>query len=395
MLAILAVAAPVALAEPRASRQEEPAAECVYGSLARSPERNWSEAPSWSADGRFLAVLRGGNPVLLETRGSGRVFLPRVRRSRLLRAPLRFDWAPRGAALIVYSDHDLFLVRPGRNARRVARGCFGAWSPDGRRIAYTYRGQAFISSPDGSRRRVVARADYVDDWARDGKRLLVARRFARSAECQFGRSRIFILRLPSGGLTPVTGDTVVRDGSTLKRWDQGPASFSPDGRLIVFAEGPPCGFETTAPERPVYVASVSTRGMRLVDRGAPFWASRRNVLLVYRSSPRGFSVLDERFRRSEFDRGGFIFYDPRPSPSPDGRRVVFSFGVGYGAHKLHIAPTRRPSEAAVFAESAWAPSWSPDGGRIAFIGRRDSCVSAVFVAPANGGIPRLLLPCLQ
>ena len=398
LLALLAVGSPVALADPRAPRVEEPAPECGYG-LARSPERDWSEAPSWSANGLWLAVLRSaqvrtGTPVLVETRVGGRIFLPRIRRSRLQRAPLRFAWAPRGAALIVYSDAELFLVRPGRPAKRVAGGCFGAWSPDGSKIAYTFRGQTYISAPDGSRRRVVARADYVDDWAPDGKRLLVARRFRPDEACRFGSSRIFVLRLPQGRLTPVTGDTVVRGGSKLRRFDQGPASFSPDGRLLAFAEGEPCSLETSAPERAVYVASVSSRSLRLVDRGLPMWALRRNVLLVYRASTRRFSVFDERYRRSEFDRGGFIFFDPRPSPSPDGRRVVFSFAVSYGSHKLHIATAGRPSEAATFAENAWAPSWSPDGGRIAFIGRSEACTEAVFVSPANGSARRLLLPCL-
>lgn len=399
LLAILVLASPVAFAEPGAQREAEPVPECVYGSHVRSPERNWSEAPSWSADGRWLAVLRKpgiqtGTPVLVETRGSRRVFLPRIRRTRLRRAPLRFAWAPRGVALIVYSDSEIHLVRPGRAARHVARGCFGAWSPDGRRIAFTFRGQAYISSPDGSRRRVVARADYVDDWARDGRRLLLARRFLPDARCRFGRSRIFVLRLSNGRLTPVTDDTVVRNGSRLRRWDQGPASFSPDGRQIAFAEGQPCGLETSEPDPAVYVASLSSRALRLVDRGLPFWAPRRNVLVVYRPGTRGFSVVDERYRRSEFDRGGFIFYDPRPSPSPDGRRVVFSFAVGHGSHKVHIAPAGRPSGAAVFAQDAWAPSWSPDGGRIAFSGRSNGCTEAVFVAPANGGARRLLLPCL-
>jgi hypothetical protein len=364
---------------------------CPYGPYESHMRlRNDSLAPEWSPDGRWIAVVRNGEAVIVETGGSRRILLPDVPAPPRGWPGLRLSWAPRGTGLIVQGRTDLYLVRPGRPAKRVARGCFGAWHPDGTRIAWAAEGRVSVSRPDGSRRRVVARGGYVDDWSPDGRSLLIARTTPIPTPCE--RTRLALLRLATRRVTALTGETVVRNGQTFTRSNQGLGSFSPDGRSIAFPEEVPCSYTGADRLRFAYVWNGKTRAVRLVDRGLPAWAARRNILAV--SKGMEFSVTDPAKRQFQFSRGGgFIFGDARPALSPDGRRVAYSVARDYGLTNVKIARIDRPLEARTFADLAWAPSWSPDGRWIAFLGY-ERCREALIAAPANGGPRRVLLPCL-
>jgi Tol biopolymer transport system component len=141
------------------------------------------------------------------------------------------QWSPDGR-LISFSrttDADwtkawIWTVRAdGTAPRKLARGQFGRWSPDGTRLALdsptpTSPGDLFIVDADGKNRRLLLSSPELDqpaDWSPDGKRILFTRYASTSS-----RTSIYI---------------VGADGTGLRRLGSGIAgSFSPDGSQIVY-----------------------------------------------------------------------------------------------------------------------------------------------------------------
>jgi Tol biopolymer transport system component len=390
-----AIAVPVAPAGPDGARQYQPPPHgCRAGSEYRSRDPYLVGAPyKASADGRWLVFERqdGGRPLeFLELTGRRRLIVPRLSGPSVGQPPLVAVWSPRGAVLIAHDDANIFLVRPNGRVKRIARGCFGVWSPDGTRIAFTSRGRVYVAAVNGRARRVVARGEWVDDWAPDG-RLLIVRVDDRAPNCA-GRptSRVSVLRLRNQRVIRVTGDAVVEEGRTWQRSEQGPASFSPNGRLIAFAENPPCGYVGRDFVSRPFVASLRPRVVRRVGRGRPSWLPRRSRLLLTggRSS---FEIVDERGRHHEFrgDSAGSA-----PALAPDGNRVVFGVQPDYRlTQNLYVAPVDRPDQARLLARNAHSPVWLPNGRRIAFLGHTENHCFALHVVRPDGSFRRRILPC--
>jgi Tol biopolymer transport system component len=141
------------------------------------------------------------------------------------------QWSPDGR-LISFSrtiDADwtkawIWTVRSdGTTPRKLARGQFGRWSPDGAKLALdsrtpTSQGDIFILDADGTNRRPVLASPELDqpnDWSPDGSRILFTRYSSTSS-----RSSIYVVNV---------------DGTGLRRLGPGIAgSFSPDGLQIVY-----------------------------------------------------------------------------------------------------------------------------------------------------------------
>jgi len=93
----------------------------------------------------------------------------------------------------------------------------------------------------------------------------------------------------------------------------------------------------------------------------------------------------------------------RPEPSPDGRRIAFDDGVevepGRTTHQLFVmdADGNRPRRLTATLSYDAAPSWSPDGARLAFDSQRDDqdrdfnrARSEIYVTNADGTDQRRL-----
>lgn len=116
--------------------------------------------------------------------------------------------------------------RDGQGLRRVARGQFGRWSPDGSHIVVDApttgsQGDLFVVDVDGRGHRLLLASPALDqpaDWSPDGSRILFTRYDAR------GRPSVCV---------------VGADGAGVMRLGPGIAgSFSPDGSMIVYAGSP-------------------------------------------------------------------------------------------------------------------------------------------------------------
>jgi Tol biopolymer transport system component len=199
--------------------------------------RQNAKRPRLSPDGRWV-VFDGTRPGLTPISDFD---IQLVRRNgRGLRTLTRSSfwdndaqWSPDGR-LISFSrttDADwtkawVWTVRPdGTAPRKLARGQFGRWSPDGTRLALdsptpTSPGDLFIIDADGTNRRLLRASPELDqpnDWSPDGRRILFTRYASTSS-----RSSIYVVNV---------------DGTGLRRLGPGVAgSFSPDGSRIVYTK---------------------------------------------------------------------------------------------------------------------------------------------------------------
>jgi TolB protein len=186
--------------------------------------------PSWSPDGRRVAVARPGFGIyVISVRtGRGRRISTRVSDG----APA---WSPRGDLIlfnrqVTATNWDIYAARPaGGRLRRLTRDSqqqlSPSWSPDGRRYAFAEQQSngnwaIFHVKLDGSdRKQVTDSKDSSQEpaWSPDG------RRFAFIAQTE-GRESVAVVALDGSGKQTLTNASLA---TTAPAW-------SPDGRKIAF-----------------------------------------------------------------------------------------------------------------------------------------------------------------
>ena len=186
-------------------------------------------SPAWSPDGRRIAFVRrsaagGGEIFVMNADGTGtpRRISPRAVRDHGSYSP---DWsADASGERIVFSsgaltpeNAELYVVRPnGTGLKRLTftKGDvetlgddgFPAWSPDGRRIAFTSNrtqdNEIWVMRADGKGQRRLAgfagRDDLFPTWSQDGGRLAFSSRDA------LGKSLIHLVGADGKGLKRLT-----------------------------------------------------------------------------------------------------------------------------------------------------------------------------------------------
>jgi Tol biopolymer transport system component len=267
----------------------------------------------------------------------------------------------------------LFLVRSdGSGLRKLTRGpashSFFSWSPDGRRIAYSSEGKIMVASVEESSPQLVIATHGLFAWSpkRDEIAFFVAGQNCETS----GRCKTTIKTVRSDGshvrtLTSRSDATFFKSG----------ADWSSSGEELVFPEQV---LERRVPviDGPVDLVVVSRHGKRhslriAGDEWDPDWSpDGRSILFLrqlshagvglWRSSPTG-RALRPIVRR--------VLGRAPAAWSPDGRSIAFT-GVltRTGGNHLYVVPSRGGSPREVVEESAFefAPSWSPDGSRLAF-----------------------------
>jgi Tol biopolymer transport system component len=302
----------------------------------------------WSSDGRrllfarrleqrvphlFAVDARGGRPRRLTATSAlenDPVVSPDGRRLMYERYPLRG-----GAPAIL-----LARLAGGRPLLLAHRGRVGAWSPDGRELAYLGKVELggprlptiYVARADGSGRRALVRG-YSPSWSPDGHRLA----FLEASKPRLGIADTIAL--------------VDRDGGGYRRLLVLPRrriyglAWSPSGAWVAFVSASRSG-QTLATR--LELLNVNTGKLRVVSGGSfwddvPVW-SPNGRLLAFTRRPR--------------------------SPYGTLSAVVVSRWDGRGLHRLGKWGWREA-----------APAWSPDGSRLVFASMRNGNYQITTATP--------------
>ncbi len=213
-------------------------------------------------------------------------------------------------------------------------GSWPAWSPDGRRLAFSsvLRDGIWVMNADGSGARRVTRSPTIDmqpAWSPDGRRLA----FARTVPAF--NTEIFVVRVDGTGLRRLT----------FNRGQDAEPDWAPNGLRIAWS----------------------------------FDATRRGARSgIHTMSPSGTA---KRFRGE----------GRAPDWSPDGRRFVFALDGDLWTSTV-AGTEREPLSAGPGTDAR--PEWSPDGLHVAFLSSQGSATDALrlWQVDANGTGRRLLTP---
>lgn len=213
---------------------------------------------------------------------------------------IRMDWMPDGADLLIesglwdFNEMSLYRAKAASGSAALVRETFGEgaiYSPDGQSIAFHSRRdgayQIYVMQSDGTNERQLTQgslSDYALGWSPDGERILFVRMFLRD----FGA--LYDIRPDGSDQRRLTPD--------LPASPPEQASYSPDGRWIVYTQGVAGQFD-------IYVvAADGGEPTRLTDdtsndyqpvwspdsRWIAFVSDRDGVQQIYRMRPDGSEV---------------------------------------------------------------------------------------------------------
>ena len=304
-----------------------------------------------------------------------------------------FDISPDGSALLMNTARGTSLDGPlwsvpvlGGSPRRLGtlEGHAGAWSPDGKRIAYCKGNEIFLAKSDGGEpHQLLPAGGTASDirWSPDGSIL----RFTMS-DPQTNNRSIWQASADGAHLRPL-----------LPGWSDAPneccGEWTPDGKYFVFqarrdatadlwAINEHGGLFRAAPQAPVQLTTgpmnvgnpvPSRDGKKLFVQG---WQPRGEVLRYDAKSKQlvpylsGISAMGLDFSRD----GEWVAYN-------DASDGTMWRSKADGTQKLQL----------VFPPMlAYLPRWSPDGKRIAFFGHPPGEPWQIYAVPSEGGSPELI-----
>ena len=375
--------------------------------LALTPGTSREAGPTISPDGKFVAYLAseedrtdvwvqfvGGGPAVNLTAGRGLV----VQSQATIGGP---EISPDGGSIAVragypdepYAHRGVWLIPAplgGPPRKLLDRAAGLRWSVDGSWIVFMRpdpaRGDALlVARPDGTGERVLVPPSqglhfHEPAWSHDGAWVYFNRGLMPNNDAPTE-----IWRVPSGGGAAervVSTQGVARD-----------PLLTPDGKALVYA-GDQSGGALNLWWRP-----LRGGGERRLTRGAgDYLAPRisrdgRRLVCEARTSVGSLRVLVPRAPSPGLGRAliGVGAEDAAPSSSRTGR-IAFS-SARSGTHDIWTADAdgANPVPLTSDAEIDSLPAISPDGSRVAFVSSRGGG-RGLFLVPAGGGAPRLLVP---
>ncbi len=247
-----------------------------------------------------------------------------------------------------------------------------AWSPDGRRIAFTRNqdegesttftsDEVFVMDADGSDVRQltpdeIGMSSGQPTWSHDGSQIAYVR----------GQSVASVVPSRYGDLFVVSADGGEATRSRLTDGPDTDPDWSPDGRTIAFTRGENLSNEKANDD--LYVLDFATGATNQLTRTPPgvfesaaAWSPDGSLIAFARST--GTSQFDGMSRIYVINRDG------------TGERLVLE-------HKL-------------FAYAPYSLDWSPDGRSIAFETSSMIGCTSISVVSSNGGSPRALTTCTR
>lgn len=244
-----------------------------------------------------------------------------------------------------------------------------AWSPDGRWIAFSMRGDIW-KVPAGGGQAVALTAGpayhFEPAWSPDGTRIA------------------FTFTLPVHGTTKSNLDIgmVSADGGPEQPVISGPAvdvepAWSRDGKSLYFVSSRDRGFK-------IYRHDFDGGPDTAVATGIQPAVSPDGLQLAY--AQRGVSVLDLATGQSKVVRAEETEYRVKPAWTPDGKNLLYvTEDKGSNDIRIISAAGGNPVELTVDeAHHEMAPTVSPDGKRFAFV-QFDAGVPTLYTADIGGG----------
>jgi Tol biopolymer transport system component/tRNA A-37 threonylcarbamoyl transferase component Bud32 len=357
--------------------------------------------PSLSPDGKTVVFTR-------TDRGTAHLYVQQVDGGVPVAVATQLsDWqccgamSPDGSRLLFLAPHGLYVVPTlGGQARPVVSAptlvaptialLWGAWSPDGRRIVYTYDDTLYVHGVDAPAGSAIAHGDALHSpaWSSDGRWIaFVTGNVGFEINGNLAPSAVALV--PSAGGTPI----LVTDSTSLNTspvWLPGRTALlfisDKDGgrdvyELALSSAGKPIGAPTriTTGLNPDRIA-VSGDGKRLAwsvySETANVWSlpvsARDSVPLSQATEVTSGSQTIETATVSP--DGKWLYYDSDLKGNADIWRVALAGTVAAGA----------PEQLTSDPGGDFHPGVSPDGREVSFhsfrTGNRD-----VFVIPASGG----------
>jgi Tol biopolymer transport system component len=218
-----------------------------------------------------------------------------------------------------------------------------AWSPNGRRIAYTSVGERgnmeiYVMDADGSNKRRLtdhARPDDAPAWSPDGKQIVFRSYRDRHAN-------LYVMDADGGNLRRLTDNAL----------DKGKPLWSPDGSRIAY----------------------SVIG--------DFGNIQLHIIRADGSEDRDVSSAVSKHKKTQ------------PAWSPDGSKLAFVSMTSYLENDIYVvnADGSNPVNLTGNAYANTMPAWSPDGKRIAFVSNRyggkvGRSEGDIYVMNADGSNP--------
>ena len=405
--------------------------------------------PSFVPDGRTVVFNRvngarmqlyvqqvdGGGPIALDTRVSGSQCCAAI--------------SPDGSQLLFLGEQGLY-VGPvlGGQARRVVAGAglardltitttltWGAWSPDGRRIAYPNLDTLVVQELDGSGRTAIAAGGSIHSpaWSGDGKWIAFVRgNWQFHLTGNVAPSTILVVPAAGGEAVAVTDSAALhtspvfvpggssllfisdRDGGRdvyeLALARSGHARGEPvrvttglsPNRIALSADGTRLAWSVSSESSNIWSVPIPDRDSISLAEATPITSGTQTIETLG-ASPDGAWLYYDSDARGNADiwripvSGGRAVGQPEqvttdsagefsPDVSPDGREIVFH-SFRNGNRDIFVAPAAGGSEQRVTTspQHDWNPHWLPDGKTILFDNQEDPVSPLRTVTRAGDG----------
>lgn len=289
-------------------------------------------------------------------------------------------------------------------------------APSGDLIAYSCREPknvwyaVCVIRPDGTARKRLTTGLTTTDpaWSPDGRRIAFTRNEDVGEFMTHTDDDVFVMDADGDDVQQLTPE---KDGES-----SGQPTWSPDGSQIAYVHGP--SVDSSVPSRfgGLFVMGADGTDVRRLTQGRadtdPDWApdgheiafTRGENLASATRASEDIYVLDLRTGSTRRLTQTIRFFETAPAWSPDGSRIAFAQWTGLtefdGKATIHVMNRDGTGERLVlahqhFANGQYSLAWSPDGRTIAFETSPTRECTAISLVEIESGAVRALTSCAR